>query len=107
MTDPGALLLRWNACNSVTFVTSWRSNDFLRSVGGRACRVMFFRSFQDLIMWRRLVFVVIRLAIIFAHRIIGKLIPHQNPPQIGMSLETNPIKVIDLTFLEFGAPPDG
>src|ERR1043166_7205612 len=74
---------------------------------GRPRRVMLAGLFQHLIVGRRFVFVIVRFAIIFAHWIILEFIPHQNPPEIGMAVEANSIKIENFALLKFGAAPDG
>ena len=37
---------------------------------------------------------------------IFELVPHQNPPQIGMTVETDAVEIENLALLEFGAAPD-
>src|SRR5216110_229536 len=73
---------------------------------GWSRRVMLLRSREDLIMRRGFPFVIIRLPIIFAHRIVFKLVPHQNPAQIGMTIEPDAIEIEDLALLKLGAAPD-
>ena len=67
---------------------------------------MLLRSFQHVIVRRRLVFVIVRLAIIFAHREVFELVPHQNPPQIWMAVELDSIEVKNFPLLKFRAPPN-
>src|SRR2546430_5655605 len=55
------------------------------------------------VMRRRLPFVIVRLAIIFSHRMIDKFIPHQNPAQIGMAIEMNSVEIENLAFLKLRA----
>ena len=49
--------------------------------------------------------IVRRVNIVLSHRVIGKLLPHQNTAQIGMPLEDNPVKVKNLTLLKLRAAP--
>ena len=74
------------------------------SVCGRGDNVAL--PFQHFVMRRRLVFVIIGLAIIFPHREIFELVPHQDPPEIGMTFEMDAVKIEDLALLKFRAPPD-
>src|SRR5258705_3349079 len=67
---------------------------------------MLLRSRENLIMRRGFPFVIIRLAIIFAHRIVFELVPHQYPAQIGMTVEPDAIEIEDLALLELGTAPD-
>src|ERR1051325_10703620 len=64
------------------------------------------RLLQHFIVRRRLVFVVIRLDVIFAHWMIFETVPHQQPPQIGMSVKPNSVKIENLPLLKFRATPD-
>src|SRR6266508_4319194 len=104
----GLLRLRCNFCNIVTLLPdSLRSSDVLRAVQLRSRRIMLFCALEHIVVRRRLVFVVVRLAIIFAHWMINKFIPHQNAPQIGMVVEAHAIKIKNLALLKFRAPPNG
>ena len=67
---------------------------------------MLFRLLQHVVVRRRFVFVIVRLAIILAHRIILELVPHQNAPQIRMAVEANAVEIENLALLKFRAPPD-
>src|SRR5256712_14040041 len=80
--------------------------DIFRAVELRPRRVMVLRPFQHVVVRRRLPFVIVWVPIIFAHRMIDKLIPHQNPAKIGVTLEMDSVEVEDFTLLEFGASPD-
>src|SRR6266700_569929 len=82
-------------------------SDVFRAVQLRPRAVMLLRLLEHVVMRRRLVFVIVRFAIIFAHRIIPKLVPHQNASQIGMSFETNTGEIENLALLKFCAAPDG
>ena len=46
-----------------------------------------FRLFQHIVVWGRLVFVIVRFAIILPHRVILEFVPHQNASEIGMAVE--------------------
>ena len=50
--------------------------------------------------------VIIRLDVIFAHRMVLKIVPHQDATQIGMAVERDAIKVVDFALLKFAAAPD-
>src|SRR5438270_8961300 len=80
--------------------------DIFRAVELRPRSVTLFGSFEHVIVRRRLPFVIVRVPIIFAHRMIDKLVPHQNPAKIGMTVKMNSVEVEDFTLLEFGASPD-
>src|SRR5438093_8514998 len=67
---------------------------------------MLLRSREDLIMRRGFPFVIVRLPIIFAHRIVFELVPHQNPAQIGMTIEPDAIEIEDIALLKLGTAPD-
>src|SRR6266480_6685899 len=67
---------------------------------------MLLRSREDLIMRRGFPFVIIRLPIIFAHRIVFELVPHQTPAQIGMTIEPDAIEIENLALLKLGTAPD-
>ena len=67
---------------------------------------MLLRFLQHFIMRRGFPFVIVRLPIIFAHRIIFELVPHQNPAQIGMTIEPDAIEIENLALLELGTAPD-
>src|SRR5262249_46374875 len=71
----------------------------------RPRRVMPLRLLQYFVVRRRLPFIVIRLTIIFAHRIIFELVPHQNTSQIRMPLKPNAVKIEDLTLLKLATAP--
>ena len=60
---------------------------------------MLFRFFQHVIVRRRLPFVIVRFAVVFSHRVIDKLVPHQNSPQIGMTLEMDPVEIENFSLL--------
>ena len=49
---------------------------------------------------------IVRLNVIFAHWMIFEFIPHQDPPQIGMPIEVNAVKIKNLALLKLGAAPD-
>ena len=67
---------------------------------------MLLRPLQHFIVRRRFPFVIVRLTVIFPHRMILKLVPHQNPPQIGMTVEADAVQIENFALLEFGASPD-
>ena len=67
---------------------------------------MLLRFFQHVVVRRWFVFVIVRFAIIFAHRKIGEFIPHQDAAQIGMAVEVDAVEIEDLAFLKFRAAPD-
>ena len=67
---------------------------------------MLFCSLKHIVVRRRLVFVIVGFAIIFAHRMIDKLVPHQNAPQIWMAVEADAVKIKNLSLLKFRAAPD-
>jgi hypothetical protein len=71
-----------------------------------AAAVMLLRFLQHFVVRRRLVFVIVRLAIIFPHRVIFELIPHQDAAQIGMTVEANAVEIENFALLKFRAPPD-
>src|SRR6266705_2964263 len=73
--------------------------DIFRAVQLRPRAVMLLRLLEHVIVRSRLVFVIVRFAIIFAHRVIDKFIPHQNAPQIGMAIEANTIEVENFPLL--------
>ena len=50
---------------------------------------MLFRFLQHLVMRRGFPFVIVRLTVILPHRMILKLVPHQDSSQIRMTLEAN------------------
>ena len=77
-----------------------------RAVQLRSRRIMLFCALEHIVVRCRLVFVIVGLAIIFAHRMINKFIPHQNAPQIRMAVEAHAIKIKNFAFLKFRAPPD-
>src|SRR5438445_5076761 len=78
--------------------------DIFRAVELRPRAVMFLRLLEHVVMRSRLVFVIVRFAIIFAHRVIDKFIPHQNPPQIRVAIEVNTVEIKDFPLLKFRAP---
>src|SRR6266480_7576121 len=95
--------------NIVTFFNDLMSRlrrNLLRPVELRTRRAMPFRSLQHLIMRRRLVFVVVGLAIIFTHWKIFEFVPHQNAAQIGMSVEINSVEIENFALLKLRAPPN-
>src|SRR5439155_13058522 len=82
-------------------------SDIFRAIELRARSVMLFRSFQNVVMWRRLVLVIVWFAIILPHRIILELVPHQNASQIRVAIEPNPVEIEDFPLLKFSAPING
>src|SRR6266568_4577401 len=78
--------------------------DIFRAVQLRPRAVMLLRFLEHVVVRSRFVFVIVRLAIIFAHRVIDKSIPHQNPSQIRVAIEANTVEIKDFTLLKFGAP---
>src|SRR6266446_3013190 len=79
-----------------------RRNIF-RAVELRPRAVMLLRLLEHVVVRSRFVFVIVRLVIIFAHRVIDKFIPHQNPPQIRMAIETHAVEIENFPLLEFRA----
>src|SRR5260370_39435498 len=73
--------------------------DIFRAIELWPRSVMLLGSFQHVIVRRRLPFVIGRVPIIFAHRMIDKLVPHQNPPKIGMILEMDSVEIENYAFL--------
>ena len=67
---------------------------------------MAFRLLRYLIMGCGLILIVIRCDVILAHRMIFKTVPHEDAAQIGMTVENNPIQIINLALLEFRTAPD-
>src|ERR1051325_7378310 len=64
------------------------------------------RLFQHVVVRRWLVFVIVRLDVILAHREILETIPHEDAPQVGMAVEDDAVKVECLTLLKFRAAPE-
>src|SRR5206468_13039365 len=62
--------------------------------------LMLFCAFQDFVVRSRLILVVVRLDVIFPHGMVGEFIPHENPPQVGVSVEDDAIQVVRLAFLK-------
>src|SRR5437773_5504364 len=77
--------------------------DIFSTVEVRPRCVMLFGPFKHVVVRSWFVFVIVRLAIIFAHRVIDKFIPHQNPPQIWMVIETHSIEIENFPLLIFRA----
>ena len=48
---------------------------------------MLLRLFDNFVMRRGLVLVIVRLHVVFAHGIIEEALPHEQAAQIGMSIE--------------------
>ena len=65
---------------------------------------MLLRLLEHVVVRSRLVFVIVRFAIIFAHRVIDKFVPHQNPSQIRVAIEANTVEVKNFPLLKFRAP---
>src|SRR2546423_915459 len=61
---------------------------------------------QHFIMGGWLVFVVIRLDVIFAHGMVLKAVPHQDAAQIRMTIENNAVEIKNLPLLKFAAAPN-
>ena len=72
----------------------------------RGGRVMEPRLFQHGVVRRGLVFVIVRRDVVLAHRMVGELVPHQDPAQVGMPGEDDAEKIKDLALLELGAAPN-
>src|ERR1700730_9109232 len=83
----------------------WLCGDLLCAVELCSRTVMFLRTLQHVIVWCRLPFEIIRRHVIFPHRMIDKLVPHQNPPQIRMPVEVNSVEIVNLALLELGTTP--
>src|ERR1051326_7968731 len=62
--------------------------------------------FQDRAMRGGFVFEVVRLDIIFSHRMVLETFPHQDPAQVRMAIENNSIEIQDLALLKFAAAPN-
>src|SRR5579859_1467086 len=62
--------------------------------------------FENFVMRRRLVFVVVRLNVILAHRMVDETVPHQDTPQIRVAVEDDTVKIVNFTLLKLGAAPD-
>src|SRR6266511_4117710 len=69
-------------------------------------RVMSLRALQHGVVRRRLVFVVVWIDVIFAHRIILEAVPHQDAAQVGMALQNDAVEIEDFALLKFAATPD-
>ena len=67
---------------------------------------MLFSAFEHVVVRCGFLFVIVRLDVILAHRIIHELVPHQNSPQVGMTFEVDAVEIEDLALLKFGASPD-
>src|SRR5260370_35686412 len=80
--------------------------DIFRAIELWPRSVMLLGSFQHVIVRPRLPFVIVRVPTIFAHRMIDKLVPHQNPATICMTVKRTPAEVQNLPFLEFSTSPD-
>src|SRR6266480_3387141 len=76
---------------------SFLGSDIFRAVQLRPRGIMLFRSLQHVVMRRWFVFIIVGLAIIFAHRVIDKFVPHQNASQIRVAVEPNTIKIKNFT----------
>src|ERR1035438_6382177 len=62
-------------------------------------------SLQYVVVRGRLVFVIVRVHVIPAHRIVLEIVPHQQAPQIGMPVEDDSEEIENLPLLQFGAAP--
>ena len=65
------------------------------------------RFFQHIVVRCRFVFVIVRFTIIFAHRKILELVPHQDAAQIGMAVETDSVEIENLALLKFALRQTG
>src|SRR5687767_8389780 len=65
-----------------------------------------FGLFQYIIMRSGLVFVIVRLHVVFAHWMILKALPHQQAAESGMPIENNALEIENLTFLKLRAAPN-
>src|ERR1035437_9855677 len=64
------------------------------------------RSLKHIIVRGRLIFVVIRIHVISAHRMVRELVPHQKAPQVGVSVKDDSEEIKYLAFLKLGAAPN-
>jgi len=62
---------------------------------------------KNLIVRRRLVFVIVRLHVIFAHREILELVPHQDAAEVRVAVEDDAVESKDFTFLKLRASLNG
>src|ERR1700750_1630725 len=83
-----------------------RGRNLLRSIELWPRRIMLLRALQNFVVRRRLVFVIVRLPVIFSHREIFEFVPHQDAAQIGVTVEPDSVEIENFALLEFGAPPD-
>src|SRR5207245_7340025 len=81
--------------------------DIFRAVQLRPWTVVLPCFFEHVVVRRWLVFVIVRFAIIFAHRMIDKLVPHQDASQIRMAIKANAVEVKNLSLLKFRTAPGG
>src|ERR1035441_4773226 len=65
------------------------------------CASMLVGSLQHVVMRGRLVFVIIRVHVIPAHRMVLEIVPHQQAPQIGMPVEHDSEEIEYLPLLQF------
>src|ERR1017187_9707835 len=70
------------------------------------CASMLVGSLQYVVVRGWLVFVVVRVHVIPAHGMVLELVPHQQAPQIGVTIEDDSEEIEYLTLLQFGAAPD-
>src|SRR6266853_596720 len=75
------------------------SPDFPRRLGYRLGRLMAFGLLQDFIMRGRLVFVIVRLDVVFAHGMVFEFVPHQDAAQIRVAVEPDTEQVVDFALL--------
>src|SRR5260370_14515480 len=62
---------------------------------------MLFRLLQHFIMRRGLIFVIIRVHVIFAHRMVLITFPHQQTAQVGMAIKDGPVQIEKRRLLKF------
>src|SRR5581483_2866529 len=80
-------------------------NDAVSSIVLRPRGIVAPGSLQNFVVRRRFVFVIVRLLVVFAHRIIFELVPHQDSPQVGVPLELDSVEIENFTFLKFSTAP--
>src|SRR4051794_24340308 len=68
---------------------------------------MALRLVYYIVMRSRLIFVVVRFLIIFSHREIFKLVPHQNSAETRIKIEAHSIQNEPLALLKLCAAPEG
>ena len=54
----------------------------------------------------RLPLVVVRFAVVAAHRVVLEAVPHQDAAQVGVAFKDDAEEVVHFAFLEFRAAPD-